>query len=422
MKFKKKILKNGLRILTVPMRDNPTVTVLVMVETGSKYENKKTNGLSHFLEHMCFKGTVRRPKAIDIARELDSIGAQYNAFTGQEYTGYYAKSDIRHVDKVLDVVSDMYLNPVFKDEDVQKEKGVIIEEINMYEDQPMRHVQDVWSELLYGDQPAGWNIAGTKKNVRSFTKEAIADYREKHYVASATTVVVSGGINEKKIIKEIESKFAGISRSKKSGKVKTGDSQSAPKLYLKYKETDQVHLVMGVRTFDAYHKKNLSIRLLLAVLSGGMSSRLFQKLRDEMGVCYYISADNDTHTDHGAFQVSAGVDSKRVVEVVKAIREELVKLKNQLADADEMRKVKDYLIGNLYLSLESSDSLAEFYGGQDVMKKVIKTPDEIVKEIESISADDIRDVAKKIFVTKNLNFVLIGKNKNKREISKELYF
>jgi predicted Zn-dependent peptidase len=420
MKFTKKILKNGLRLITVPMRDNPTVTMLVMVEAGSKYETKKINGLSHFLEHMCFKGTEKRPKASDISRELDSIGAQYNAFTGQEYTGYYAKADARHLDKVLDVVSDMYLHPVFKEEEIEKEKGVICEEINMYEDQPMRDVQNLWMKLLYGDQPAGWDIAGTKEIVRSLKRNDFVSYRKAHYVPSATTVIVAGGVSEEKVQKAIEDKFGVTEHGKKSGKIKTKDSQAKPKIMVKFKETDQTHLVLGVRSFDIYNKINSKLRLLTGVLSGGMSSRLFHKLRDEMGVCYYVRAENDPYTDHGAFQISAGVDNKRVKEVIVAVIEELKRLKNELVSAEELRKVKDYLIGNLFLSLESSDSLAEYYGFQEVLRKPLKKPEEIVAEIEKVTAEDIQEVAKKIFVTKHLNLALIGRFKDTKEFAKLL--
>ncbi len=189
MKFSKKILKNGLRLVTIPMKDNPTATVLVLVEAGSKYEDKRVNGISHFLEHMCFKGTTKRPKAIDISKELDALGSQYNAFTAQEYTGYYAKSDAKHFHKIFDVVSDIYLNSTFPDMEMEKEKGVIIEEINMYEDMPNRHVQDLFMKLLYGDQPAGWNIAGEKSNIVSMKRDDFVKYKNSHYLPEATVLV-----------------------------------------------------------------------------------------------------------------------------------------------------------------------------------------------------------------------------------------
>src|ERR1035437_9929142 len=208
MKFSKKVLHNGLRVITVPMKDNPTVTVLVLVEAGSKYEEKKVNGISHFLEHMCFKGTIKRPKAMDISKELDALGSQYNAFTAQEYTGYYAKSDSRHFKQIFDVVSDIYLNSTFPDTEMQKEKGVIIEEINMYEDMPQRHVQDLMMQLLYGDQPAGWNIAGEKKNILNMKRNDFVNYKKQHYLPEATVLIVAGAVTEKQVMREVKKIFS----------------------------------------------------------------------------------------------------------------------------------------------------------------------------------------------------------------------
>ncbi|MBU6430827.1 MAG: insulinase family protein [Patescibacteria group bacterium] len=422
MKFTKTILKNGLRVITVPMKDNPTVTVLVMVEAGSKYETKEINGLSHFLEHMCFKGTTKRPKAIDISRELDTVGAQYNAFTSQEYTGYYAKADYKHLDLLLDVVSDMYLNPVFNENEIEKEKGVIVEEINMYEDLPHRKVQEIFMRLLYGDQPAGWDIAGTKENIKNLKRSDFLDYRRKHYVPSATTVVVAGKFDEKKTLGDIQKMWNGVFGGKKKGKVKTVESQKKPEMLLQYKDTDQTHIVLGARSFNAYSKNNPAIKVLSAALSGGMSSRLFQKLRDEMGICYYVRAENDTYTDHGFLQVSAGLDNKRVKEGIGAIMEEFKKLKTENVSADELNKVKQQIQGNLYLGLETSDSFAEYCGYQEVLNKPIKTPEQIIAEIQAVTADDIKRNADKIFQNKNLNLAAIGRFKDKDDFLPILKF
>jgi len=422
MKFNKKILKNGLRVITVPMKDNPTVTVLVMVEAGSKYETKEINGLSHFLEHMCFKGTTKRPKAIDISKELDTVGAQYNAFTSQEYTGYYAKADYKHISLLIDVVSDMYLNPVFSENEIEKEKGVIIEEINMYEDLPHRKVQEIFMRLLYGDQPAGWDIAGTKENIRNIKRNNFLDYRRKHYVPSATTVAVAGKFDEKKTLANIQKMWDGISASKKKGKIKTTESQRKPEILLQHKDTDQTHIVVGVRSFDTYSKNNPAMRVLATALSGGMSSRLFQRLRDEMGICYYVRAENDTYTDHGVLQVSAGLDNKRVKEGVVAIMEEFKRLKTENISENELNKIKQQLQGNLYLGLETSDSFAEYCGYQEVLNKPIKTPEQIIAEIQTVTATDVKKIANKIFQDKNLNLAIIGRFKDKDEFLPILKF
>ena len=422
MNYTKKKLKNGMRIITVPMKENPTTTVLVLVETGSKYENRENNGISHFLEHMCFKGTSRRPSSIDITRELDTIGAQYNAFTGQEYTGYYAKSDYKNLDTILDVVSDMYLNPIFPDKEIEKEKGVIIEEINMYQDLPQHIVSDEFHKLLYGDHPAGWNIVGTKENIQKIKRTDFIDYRSKHYVASATTVIVSGKINEKDVFKKVTKAFKDIGKWKKDEKEKVVETQKIPQVALHYKDTDQTHIILGTRSFNTYNKYNPIIMVMDAVLSGGMSSRLFQKLRDEMGICYYVGADNSEFTDHGFFAVFAGVDSKRVKEAITTILAEMNSIKNELVKPEELNKAKQHLIGHLNLGLESSDSLAMYFGGQEVLKKELKKPEDIIKEIKAVTANEIKFVAERIFKDEGLNLALVGKFKENKEFKDILHF
>ncbi len=323
MKFSKRILPNGVRLITIPMPASPTLTVMVLVEAGSKYETKNLSGVSHFLEHFVFKGTAKRPKPSDLSRELDALGAQYNAFTGQEYTGYYAKAHKDKAEKILDIVADMYLNPTLPTSELEKERGVIIQEINMYEDEPARHVQDLFIGLLYGGQPAGWNIAGTKKSVSGLTQRDLAEYRKKHYVGKATTVIISGAFSRKDMEKQVSVLFGGMSEAEMAGKLSVKESQKAPAVLVKYKETDQTHLVLGVRTFSTFDEKAPVLRVLSTILGGGMSSRLFTKLRDELGLCYYVSASPDLYTDHGLFQVAAGVDTSKVKAAIEAILAEL---------------------------------------------------------------------------------------------------
>jgi predicted Zn-dependent peptidase len=404
------------------MQDNPTATVLVLVEAGSKYEEKRVNGISHFLEHMCFKGTTKRPKAIDISKELDALGSQYNAFTAQEYTGYYAKSDAKHFKQIFDIVSDIYLNSIFPEAEMQKEKGVIVEEINMYEDLPPRHVQDLMMELLYGDQPAGWNIAGEKKNILNMQRNDFVQYKKEHYVPSATTIVVAGQVTEKKVMEEVKRVFGKISKQNKTTKIKVKEKQNKPEVLLKFKKTDQTHFVLATRTFDLFNKKNSILSVLGGVLGGGMSSRLFQKLREEMGVGYYVRAYNDTFTDHGFFQVSAGVDNKRIYEVIDAVLLECKKLKEDLVDDEELNKVKECLIGNMKLSLESTDDIASFYGGQELLKHELKSAEEKANEIRKVTAKEIQSLAKEIFQDKKLNLALIGPLKDKVKFTKILKF
>ncbi len=412
MKFNKQILKNGLKIITVPMTDNPAVTVLVMVETGSKYETKEINGLSHFLEHMVFKGTPRRPKAIDISRELDSLGAQYNAFTSQEYTGYYAKVSPKHINTALDVVSDIYLNPLLDSKEIEKEKGVIVEEIRMYQDMPQRHIHDLFMNLVYGDQPAGWNIAGTEKNVKSFNKENFIKYRKDHYVAEATSVIVSGSFDEKDTIEKIKKAFSKISQAKNLTKIPVKEKQSKPEILVKFKETDQAHIILGFRSYKAKSKNDSALTVLSTLLGRGMSSRLFQKLRDEMGVGYYVHANHDAYTDHGLFTISVGIDTKRIDEVITTLMSECKRIIHEPISKEELKKVKDYISGSLVLGLETSDAQAEYVAISQILKSKIELPQEEIKRIQKVTAQEVKKIAKNIFVDEKLNLAIIGPYKD----------
>ena len=408
MRFTKKILPNGLRLVVVPMKDSQTVTVMALVEAGSKYETKNISGISHFLEHMCFKGTEKRPRAIDISRELDAIGAQYNAFTSQEFTGYFAKSAKQHFGKILSVVSDIYLNPTFPAPEIEKEKGVIVEEINMYRDLPQKHVQDLFLELLYGAQPAGWNIAGTPDTVRSMARDDFVAYRAQHYVSGATSMIIAGAVSELEAEEAVLRAFEGMSAGKKHPKTAVVENQNAPAVRVETRKTDQTHFVLGVRAFNAYDQKLPALKVLAGVLGAGMSSRLFQKMREELGICYYVKTDTDALTDHGLLTVSAGVAPSRAEEAVRAILAEFARLAREpLADA-ELNKVKDCLIGNMYLSLESTDELAEFYGMQEILRKDLKHPDELAAEVAKVTSIEVQAAAREIFTLERLNLAVVG--------------
>lgn len=420
MEYKKKTLKSGMRVICVPMKDTNTVTVLSLVEAGSKYETKDKNGISHFLEHMCFKGTLKRPTAMDINRELDGLGAQSNAFTSEEFTGYYAKAEARHLNQVVDIISDMYLNPTFPEPEMEKEKGVIIQEISMYEDLPQRKVGSLFMNLVYGDQPAGWTVLGPRENIQKMKRSDFVNYRRKHYVAKATILIVAGKCEPTDVFKLVEKSFKGISLDNKTPKKKVREIQKEPRLLIEQKKTDQTHLVLGFRAFDILDKRSTAVEVLSGVLGSGMSSRLVHKLREEMGVCYYVRSSYDEYTDHGYLAISTGVDRLRVKEVVGVLLEECVRMKDELVSDEELRKTKDFMIGNLYLRLETSDSLAEYFGIQEVLKAKMKTPEELKKEIEKITAEDIQRVAREIFKDERLNLVAIGQINNQSDLKKFL--
>jgi len=421
-KSNKILLKNNLRVISVPMADALTTTILILVEAGSEYETRKNNGVSHFLEHMCFKGTEKRLSSLDITSELDAVGAAYNAFTSNQYTGYYAKVQPKYFDEILDIISDIYLNPVFNQREIEKERGVIIEEINMYEDLPMRRVQEFFTNLLYGDQPAGWDIAGKKEIIRRINRNDFIEYQKNHYLGKSTTVVVTGNFNEKEAVKKIESAFSGIRTGKKIQKLKTVESQKSPRIFLKMKETDQAHLVVGVRAFDIFDKRKYAIDLLADILGGGMSSRLFQKLREEMGAAYYVKSEADLLSDHGFLTASAGVDNNKVSEAIKAVVEEFERLVKEPIEKEELQRVKDRCVGGLIMGLETSDQLAGFYGGQEIITKKIVSPEETIKKIQAVKVEEISAVAKDIFKNNKLNLAIIGPFKEKPRFEQILKF
>lgn len=401
-------LPNGLRLLLIPMKEQRTATALVLVEAGSKYETKDKNGISHFLEHMCFKGTTARPTQQVIAEELDRYGAEFNAFTGHEYTGYYTKTAAEFLPNTIDLLSDIYTNSLFNEEDIAQEKGAIEGEIDMYEDIPMRKVGDLFMSLVYGDQPAGWDIAGTKDLVRSFTREDFLVYRKQHYVPSATLVVVSGRFDSKKTLALLTKKFGDISSGKKKGKLKVKESQEKPGIAVRYKESDQTHLIVGVRTFPLGHRMEYPLALLAGILGVGMSSRLFQKVRTEMGLGYYVRASHETYTDHGILTASAGVVNDRAEEAVAAIVREFARMRDELVSESELSKAKEMFAGRLLLGLESSDEIAEFYGGQNILHRELKSPEEVIAKIRTVTATEIRTAARRVFTDDRLNCALIG--------------
>ncbi len=420
MKYHKKVLKNGLRVITVPDEDSLAATVLVMVAAGSKYETRKINGLSHFLEHMCFKGTKKRPRPGMISHELDALGAQSNAFTSQEYTGYYAKVPYQKLGRALEIVADLYLNPIFNPAEVEKEKGVVIEEIRMYKDLPQRQVWERWMELLYGAQPAGWSIAGDEKRVRGLTRKQIVDYRARHYVAPSTTVIVSGRINKVGVMKEIEKLFSALTRAKKQAKPRVKQKQSKPQVKIEFKKTDQTHTIVGVRTYNLFDRRDAVLEVLSGVLGEGMSSRLFLRIREELGAAYYVSSSSDLYTDHGYLAVRVGADNRRAGTVIRVILEEFARLKRELVQEKELQKAKDHAVGNLFLNLETSDSMGQFYGLQNVLKNKIQTPKEYAARLQKVTARQIREVARDIFQNRKLNLAMIGPFKNTRPFEKIL--
>jgi len=420
--YKKTTLKNGLRIITIPMKNTRAVSVLALVGTGSKYEEKGINGISHFLEHMFFKGTNKRPTALKVAETLDEVGGNYNAFTGKELTGYWAKVDSKHLNIALDWVSDIFLNSKFEQKEINKERGVIIEEFNMYLDTPMAYIDDLWEKLLYGNQPAGWLTIGNKKNIRSFKRKDFLNYFRGHYSARNSVICVAGDIERKKIEEKIKKYFKKIRTAIPKTKLKVIEKQKEPRILIHYKKTDQAHIYLGVRAYDIFDHRRFAQAIMATILGGFMSSRLFTSIREKRGLAYYIRTLSESTTDTGCLVTKAGIDNRKIKEAIKLILKEYEKLKETKISETELRKAKDYLKGTLTLSLESSDAKASFYAGQEVLKGKISTPKEKFSALEKVTSEDVRKVAREIFKDRGLNLALIGPFKNKNEFKEILKF
>lgn len=415
--YKKTTLKNGLRIITVSQKETQTATVLILVKTGSKYETKDISGISHFLEHMLFKGTEKRKGPLAVAEELDSVGGEFNAFTGEEYTGYYAKVNHLYFDIALDWVSDIFLNSKIPSKEMIKEKGVIIEEINMYKDNPMMYIGDLWKKVLYGDQPAGWDIAGTKETVLKIERKDIKKYIDSQYVPKNTIVCVAGKINEEEVIKKVNKYFSQIKDNNSREKVKVIEEQKEPQIEIIYKDINQTNLALGVRGYSMSHPNKFTMDVMAVILGGMMSSRMFSEVREKLGAAYYVRTYNNTDPDTGSLVTLAGVENGKIHKVIETILKEYLKLTKKEVSIKELKKAKEYLKGKIVLRMESSDAQASFYGTQELLKNEIISLEEVFKRIDKVSANDIMNVAKDIFKNDKLNLALIGPFKNKKDFN-----
>jgi predicted Zn-dependent peptidase len=420
MNYKKTTLSNGLRILTVPMKNTQTATVVVMVGVGSRYENEREAGISHFLEHMFFKGTNKRPNTLAISEELDSIGGEFNAFTFKDKTGYYAKVDAKHVKTAIDVVSDIYLNSKIEEEEIERERGTIIQELNMYEDTPLMNIGDVFENLIYRGNYLGREIIGYKETIKKVKRKDFVDYMNRFYVSNDTVVCIAGKFDEKKVEKMIEKYFNAMKKGKKAKIDKVSEIQRKPQIKIKNKETDQTHLILGNRTFNYNHKDRFVLGLLSIILGGNMSSRLFTEIRERRGLAYRVSTGTESYEDCGYIATQAGVNHDKLEITIKTILDEYRKISGEKVSRKELQNAKDYIKGKSVMSFESSDDVAMFFVDQEVRKKKIMMLSEIFKNIDKVTENDILRVAKYVFQSSKLNLAIIGPHKNKTGLEKIL--
>ena len=405
--FERHTLRNGLRVLTAPMPHVQSVISFVMLAAGSRYETPETNGIAHFAEHMFFKGTERRPTARDIAAEVDSIGGEFNAFTSKEYTGYYVKCAAESRDVALDVLVDMLRNSKFDGEEIDREKGVIVEEMNMYFDTPRDYVSGVYDTLVYGDQPIGWDIIGRKETVRAATRETFLDYLGRWYKPHRMVIGVGGRFGDD-LLARIEELLGDLEDADTGAPVPAEPGPNGSRVRLHTKPSDQAHLCIGVPGYPIDHPDRYALQVLTTVLGGGMSSRLFTEVRERRGLAYYVFATNQGYMDTGSLYSQAGVDINRVDEAVTTIVSELQKIAVEPVPADELDKAKSFSKGRFVLQTESPQGMIMFGLRREVLEGEAVEPEEVLEGIDAVTSEDVERVARELVADERLRLALIG--------------
>ena len=407
--FQREVLPNGLRLLAAPMPQVQSVACFIMLSAGSRYETPETSGIAHFAEHMFFKGTERRPTAQQIGLELDGIGAEFNAFTGKEYTGYYVKCAAEHRQHAFDVLVDMLRNSTFEPEEIEREKGVIIEEMNMYFDTPRDYISGVYHHLLFGDTPLGWDIIGRKETVRGATRETFLDYVNRWYKAPKMVVGIAGNFDES-VRQEIEGLLGEVESDDpgEAAPLEVAENGSGPRVHIHSKESDQAHIAMGVPSYPLSHPDRYPLQILGTVLGTGMSSRLFTEVRERRGLAYYVFATNHSYTDTGTLYSQAGVDINRIDEAIETVSRELKKIAAEPVPADELQKSKNVAKGRFVLQTESPHGMIMFGLRREVLEGEVEEPEDVLAEIDSVTVEDVQRVAQDVIGKNGLNLALIG--------------
>ncbi len=405
-------LPNNLKVLSSQLPGTKSVTVLILVGTGSRYEDKKTNGAAHFAEHMFFKGTKKRPTALDISTLIDGIGGEFNAFTSKEYTGYFVKASAKYTDLVLEILGDMLMHSKFEQEEISRERGVIFEELRMYLDTPIRYIHDLYEQLLYGDQPLGWDIIGTIDSLKEINRPVFLRFKEAYYNPENMLVSIAGGVSHTDT-EDITNKYLGkLKHNKTANFAKVKISQNRPAVKIGTKSTEQAHLSLGVRGYRRGHKNHYVMAVLNAILGTSMSSRLFIQLRERRGLAYYVRSGYEEYYDTGGFGATAGVPPGKIDEAIKVVLDEFGKLATEKVGEKELKKSKEHLKGRLVLELEDSREVAMMFGLQQLLEGRVRTLGEIFENLDSVTAEQIMAAAKEVFINKNLNLAVIGPYKD----------
>lgn len=406
-------LSNGLKVLFIDTKAFPSLTTILLVGAGSRYENEKNNGIAHFFEHMAFKGSKNFPNSFVISSTIEGLGGVFNAFTSKDHTGYWIKATNEHFDTVLNVLSDMITSSLLLEEEINREKGVIVEEINMYEDTPRWKSGDLFEELMYKGSSLGMDIAGTKDTVTAFDRTTFTSYMDELYHPNNAVLVVAGGFGSDKehYLKKIEAKFGHWKQKAVTGTYQNfAVVQRAPQILVHTKKTEQTHFCLGFHSYNLTDERKYPLAVLSTILGGGMSSRLFMQVRERRGLCYYISTGRTSYQDVGNFVTSAGVtnDLEKTKEAIRVTLEEHSKMKAGDITDEEITKAKDLIKGRTILSMEDSQNVSLYFGIELLLQNKTTTPEEMLKRISQVTKEEIISVAQDVFTREKLNLSLIG--------------
>ncbi len=406
--YERHTLSNGLRVLSASVPTAQSVACYIMLAAGSRYEHASNRGIAHFAEHMFFKGTERRPSSRDLTTLVDGIGGEFNAFTSKEYTGYYIRCAGEERDTALDVLVDMIRHSKFDPEEVEREKGVILEEMNMYVDTPRDYIGSVYEDLVYGDNPLGWETLGTKDTIRGATRETFLEYIDAWYTPARMVVGIAGAVGDDLIprLEELLGDVSGNGTGSPSASEQVRSNE--PRVRIHRKDSDQAQIALGVPTYPLEHPDRYALGLLAAVLGAGMSSRLFLEVRERRGLAYYIYGMNHSYTDAGSLFAQGGVDLARVDEAVTVVADQFRKLASEAIPTDELEKARALTKGRFVLQTESPNGLLLFGLRREVLEGSALEPAEYLAAIDAVTAEDVQRVAQDILGSAGLNLALIG--------------
>ncbi|HRY60137.1 MAG TPA: pitrilysin family protein [Patescibacteria group bacterium] len=417
LKYNHYSLPNGVRVFTVPKKETMGIFINVIFRVGSRYENIGIDGVAHFIEHMNFKGTKKRLKSTDIKKEIHQVGGTINAYTSKETTGYYVSLPARKVELGVDILSDILLNSRFDTKDIEKEKGVIIEEIKMYDDMPADYAFMKFEELIFGKNPLGSDIAGSIDSIKKMTRKDLINFKNRFYSAQNTVIAVGGKFSEVKLKGLLTKKFGKIKKASLNTSEKTILKQDSPLVKIYKRDSQQANILMGFRAFGRNRSDHdrTTIDLLSRIIGGYSSSILFDEIREKRALVYDISSWTRCFDETGAFVISAGVNCAKLEESVSAILKKLKEIKNNGLKPEYIKRAKDFELGRLDLSIEASSSWAANIANQALYEKDIDLPENIARSIKKVTALDLKKMAGELFQPKNLNLVIVAPIDKKQE-------